>query len=246
MATSPRAANCSGPSSARPWLTWRRRRPGRCSQPGCVALRSLAHQRRVGAGAQKRARRRPAGAGRVLSSRPGIDAAKQQLVVLGTEIAEARAAVAHAAADRRDRGAQSRLHRIRSPIDGIIGNRSAQVGTYVSGGTYLLSMVPVHGLWVDANFKEDDLGPHDARPAGDDRRRRAGRTCFPRPCASLAPATGAIFSVIPAENATGNFTKIVQRVPVRISWMPTARCSAAAPRALDHRERRYPRNRTAK
>jgi membrane fusion protein (multidrug efflux system) len=98
----------------------------------------------------------------------------------------------------------------------VIGNRSARVGAYATTGAQLLSIVPAHGLWVDANFKESQLAQMsvgqrveitaDVLPG----RRIRGRI------ASLAPATGAQFSVIPPENATGNFTKIVQRVPVRI------------------------------
>jgi len=105
---------------------------------------------------------------------------------------------------------------IRSPIDGYVGNRAAQIGAYTTVGTALLAITPAHGLWVDANFKEDQLARMqpgekaiffaDVLP---------GRT-FTGRVLSLAPATGAVFSVIPPENATGNFTKIVQRVPVRI------------------------------
>ena len=78
-------------------------------------------------------------------------------------------------------------------------------------------MVPSRGLWVDANFKEDQL----ARMRRKVRRWRSAPTCcagkvFHGHLASLAPATGAQFSILPIENATGNFTKIVQRVPVRI------------------------------
>lgn len=86
----------------------------------------------------------------------------------------------------------------------------------MSAGAYLLTVVPSHGLWVDANFKEDQLAEIeegdlatltvDAIP---------GKT-FEGHVASFAPATGSTFSIIPAENATGNFTKIVQRVPLRV------------------------------
>jgi membrane fusion protein (multidrug efflux system) len=79
----------------------------------------------------------------------------------------------------------------------------------------LLSIVPARGLWVDANFKEPAC-PYAARHACHDRGRRDARQGIPRRVESLAPATGAQFSVLPPENATGNFTKIVQRVPVRI------------------------------
>ena len=105
---------------------------------------------------------------------------------------------------------------IRSPIDGYVGNRAARVGAYVSQGTYLLTIVPSHGLWVDANFKEDQLtSMKPAQPATVVADTLPGHV-FHGHLLSLAPATGAVFSVIPPENATGNFTKIVQRVAVRI------------------------------
>ena len=86
-----------------------------------------------------------------------------------------------------------------------------------SQGTYLLTIVPAHGLWVDANFKERPARPHEAgQPATIVADTLPGHV-FHGHLLSLAPATGAVFSVIPPENATGNFTKIVQRVPVRIA-----------------------------
>jgi membrane fusion protein (multidrug efflux system) len=106
---------------------------------------------------------------------------------------------------------------IPSPISGYVGNRAARVGAYVSQGTYLLTIVPAHGVWVDANFKEDQLARmqpgQSATIVADTLRGHV----FHGHVLSLAPATGAVFSVIPPENATGNFTKIVQRVPVRIA-----------------------------
>src|SRR5215475_941473 len=106
---------------------------------------------------------------------------------------------------------------IRAPIDGVVGNKGVQVGQYVKAGTQLLSIVPLAHVYVVANFKETQLadmrpGQHvdikvDAFPG----RTLAGRV------ESFAPASGSQFSLLPAENATGNFTKIVQRVPVRIA-----------------------------
>lgn len=106
---------------------------------------------------------------------------------------------------------------VRSPIEGYVGNRTAHEGMYVAAGTYLMSIVPARGLWVDANFKEDqtsriregDLVTLYADAESD--------KPFHGRVVSVAPGTGAVFSVIPPENATGNFTKIVQRVPVRVS-----------------------------
>jgi membrane fusion protein, multidrug efflux system len=152
----------------------------------------------------------------VASSAAGLDAAKQQLTVLDADIAEARAEVAQAEAALRTAELDLSYTEIRSPIDGYIGNRAAEVGAYVSGGAYLATIIPAHNLWVDANFKEDQLermAPGQSATVVAD---VLPDDVFHGRVISVAPATGAIFSVIPAENATGNFTKIVQRVPVRI------------------------------
>jgi membrane fusion protein (multidrug efflux system) len=153
----------------------------------------------------------------VKAATAGLAAARQQLTVLDADIAEARAGVAQAAADLETARLNLGYAEIRTPIEGYVGNRAAQVGAYVASGTYLLSLIPAQGLWVDANFKEDQLA--HMRPG-----QRATVVADVLPgkvfhghVESLAPGTGAVFSVIPPENATGNFTKIVQRVPVRIA-----------------------------
>ncbi len=152
----------------------------------------------------------------VRSGDAGLTAARQQLAVIDTEIAETKASLAQAQADLSTARLDLGYTKIRSPIDGYIGDRAAQLGAYTIVGTALLSIVPAHGLWVDANFKEDQLARmHPGETAGFVADVLPGRT-FTGRVVSLAPATGAIFSVIPPENATGNFTKIVQRVPVRI------------------------------
>jgi membrane fusion protein, multidrug efflux system len=152
----------------------------------------------------------------VASSEAGLDAAKQQLTVLDADIAVARADVAQAEADRHTAELNLGYTEIRSPIDGYVGNRAAEIGAYVSGGAYLITIVPAHDLWVDANFKESQLehmAPGEAASVVAD---VLPDHVFHGHVVSVAPATGAVFSVIPPENATGNFTKIVQRVPVRI------------------------------
>ena len=153
----------------------------------------------------------------VTSAQAALAAAKQQLSVLNADIAQASAAVAQARADLETARLNLGYAEIRSPIDGYVGNRAARVGAYVSQGTYLLTIVPSHGLWVDANFKEDQLGRMQlSQPATVVADTLPGHL-FQGHLLSLAPATGAVFSVIPPENATGNFTKIVQRVAVRIA-----------------------------
>ncbi len=153
----------------------------------------------------------------VVAASAALAASQQQLVVFNTQIAGAKAAIVQAEADLRTASLDLGYTEIDSPIDGYVGDRYAQVGAYVSTGTDLLSIVPAHGLWVDANFKEDEIAsmkPGDPVTIVADV--LPGRT-FHGHVLSLAPATGAVFSVIPPQNATGNFTKIVQRVPVRIA-----------------------------
>jgi membrane fusion protein (multidrug efflux system) len=105
---------------------------------------------------------------------------------------------------------------IRAPFDGVVGNRAVRMGDYVQPGQRLASLVPLDGVYVDANFKETQLArlrpgetatiTVDALPD----RKIAGTVV------SLAPASGSVFSLLPPDNATGNFTKIVQRLPVRL------------------------------
>ena len=105
---------------------------------------------------------------------------------------------------------------IRAPIDGVVGNRAMQVGDYVQTGQRLASLVPLAGVYIDANFKETQLARLkpgqpvsigvDALPDHD----------ITGTVASVSPASGSVFSLLPPDNATGNFTKIVQRLAVRI------------------------------
>jgi membrane fusion protein (multidrug efflux system) len=156
----------------------------------------------------------------VLAAAAGLEAARQQMAVLDAEIAEAQADIGQARSDLRTAELNLGYTDIRSPIDGYVGNRAAQTGAYVTQGNYLLSVIPAHGLWVDANFKEDQLA-HMAQgqPATVTADVAPGHVFHGR-VDSMAPGTGAVFSIIPPENATGNFTKIVQRVPVRILLDP--------------------------
>ena len=106
---------------------------------------------------------------------------------------------------------------IRAPVAGIVGNRAGQVGEYVKPGTQLLSLVPLPDVYVIANFKETQLT--HMRPG---QMAEISVDAYPdQPLRgrieSFAPASGAQFSLLPPDNATGNFTKIVQRVPVRIA-----------------------------
>jgi membrane fusion protein (multidrug efflux system) len=105
---------------------------------------------------------------------------------------------------------------IRAPLDGVIGNRAVQTGDFMQMGQRLASLVPLDEVYVNANFKETQLAR--LRPG-----QMAAITVDALPghtiqgtVESFAPASGAVFSLLPPDNATGNFTKIVQRLPIRI------------------------------
>ena len=146
-----------------------------------------------------------------------MNAAEANLAVLRAQRAEAERArdelkIALARA-RRDLDFAT----VRAPFDGVVGNKAAQPGAFVTPGARLMALVPVDTAYVEANFKETQLGriAHGQKAtilvdAYNDRR-------IEGVVDSVAPASGAQFSLLPPENATGNFTKIVQRVPVRIS-----------------------------
>ncbi|VVE62392.1 hemolysin D [Pandoraea captiosa] len=146
----------------------------------------------------------------------GAVAAERQLDVIATQKQQAQAALAQAVADRDIARLNVEYTVLRAPVDGTVGNRRARTGAYAQAGTQLLAIVPAHGLWVDANFKEGQVAHlRPGMPVKIEADVLPGRVFHGR-VASLAPATGAQFSVLPPENATGNFTKIVQRVPVRV------------------------------
>ena len=149
-------------------------------------------------------------------ARAALDAAERRLEVIDTQKQQTQAAFDQATADRDIARLNLGYTEIRAPIDGVVGNRSARAGAYATVGGQLLAIVPASALWVDANFKESQLARvREGQPAEVIADVLPGIT-FRGRVASLAPATGAQFSMIPPENATGNFTKIVQRVTVRI------------------------------
>lgn len=151
-----------------------------------------------------------------------LSAQQRQLAVLQAQRTEALASVGQAEAALRSARLDAGYTTLYAPVDGYVGNRSAHAGTFVAAGTQLMSLVPARGLWVDANFKEDQIAhlkPGQAVTLAADVDSGLKVTGH---IESLAPATGAVFSIIPAQNATGNFTRIVQRVPVRIALDPTS------------------------
>jgi membrane fusion protein (multidrug efflux system) len=136
------------------------------------------------------------------------------------DLAQAQAAEGRARAAL-DLAHQDQAHTlIRAPIDGVVGDRQVEPGDYVQPGSRLLTLVPLHALYVTANFKETQVSRmlvgQSARIAVDALPGRPLRGHVD----SFAPGSGSQFSLLPFEPGTGNFTKIVQRIPVRISLDP--------------------------
>jgi len=145
-----------------------------------------------------------------------LTSALKQVDLLNAEILQARAAAARAAALQRQAELNLGYTTIVSPIDGVVGNRSLRVGQFVQAGTQLMAIVPAEGAYVVANFKETQLT--HVRPGQPVELRVdsfRGQTLRGH-VDSLSPASGLEFALLPPDNATGNFTKIVQRVPVKI------------------------------
>ncbi|WP_439651743.1 HlyD family secretion protein [Microvirga puerhi] len=153
----------------------------------------------------------------VRSAEAAFSLAKANVDVLSAQQVEAQRSVAEqqTAVDKAERDLS--FTEIRAPVDGVIGNKAVEVGTYVQPGARLAALVPLHSVHVDANFKETQLAA--LKPG---QKVHVEVDAFPDSdiigtVESVAPASGAVFSLLPPENATGNFTKIVQRVPVRIT-----------------------------
>ena len=105
---------------------------------------------------------------------------------------------------------------IRAPLDGVIGNRAVQAGDYVQTGQRLASLVPLDAVYINANFKETQLARLQPGQAVSIAVDALPEHVIEGTVESFSPASGAVFSLLPPDNATGNFTKIVQRLPVRI------------------------------
>ncbi|PRD57667.1 HlyD family secretion protein [Phyllobacterium myrsinacearum] len=153
----------------------------------------------------------------LVSADAQIAAAVANVGVLEAQYKEAEGSIASLQLSKDKAARDLSFTVIRAPLDGVVGNLSAKKGDLVTPGQRLAALVPVNALYIDANYKETQL--RDIVPGEKVRVRvdaLSGDT-FEGTVASIAPASGAVFSLLPAENATGNFTKVVQRVPVRIA-----------------------------
>ncbi|WP_369916335.1 HlyD family secretion protein [Xanthomonas sp. NCPPB 3005] len=151
------------------------------------------------------------------------DAAKAQVVAAESQVQgasaqldQARAGLQQAQADADQAQVAMDDTRLTARIDGRIGDKTVQVGQFVAAGTRLMSVVPVDALYLSANFKETQVGlMRPGQPARIEVDALSG-VALDGVVESIAPGTGSQFALLPPENATGNFTKVVQRVPVRI------------------------------
>jgi len=146
-----------------------------------------------------------------------LASALKQVDLLKAEIVQANATLARAQALQSQAQLNLEYTSIVAPIDGIVGNRTLRTGQFVQAGTQLMSVVPITGAYVVANFKETQLTDVRKGQAVD-----IAVDMFPGQVVhgrvdSIAPASGQEFALLPPDNATGNFTKVVQRIPVKIA-----------------------------
>ncbi len=158
----------------------------------------------------------------ISSARSALQAAQRQsaaahALVDGNAIAQ-NPSVLQARAAFRQAWVNAHRNAIVAPISGYVAQRSVQVGASVQPGQPLLSIVPLHNLWVDANFKEGQLAHiRIGQPAVVHADLYGGDVTFHGHVEGMAPGTGGAFALLPPQNASGNWIKVVQRVPVRIA-----------------------------
>jgi membrane fusion protein (multidrug efflux system) len=191
-----------------------RKRTDALAAKGFASRRTVDSFRSQAVGAEQAAARARASLA-VSQNQAALTVSRRDSLLADLQKAEARKLAAQAALDL---ALQDQGHSlIRAPIDGVVGNRQVRVGDYVQPGTRLLTLVPVQAVYATANFKETQV-----------RNMRVGQPvkvkvdALSKPLTghvdSFAPGSGSTFSLLPFEPGTGNFTKIVQRVPVRIRF----------------------------
>jgi membrane fusion protein, multidrug efflux system len=146
----------------------------------------------------------------------GLVAANKKLEVLATDRAKAVAQVDHARAVKQQAALNLSYTQITAPVEGTVGARTLRVGQFVQAGTQLMAVVPLDQVYVVANFKETQLTHMREGQPVELRIDSFRSTPLKGHVDSLSPASGLEFALLPPDNATGNFTKIVQRVPVKI------------------------------
>ena len=189
---------------------------------GFVSKEELTSFRNAYVAAQSNLRQAQAAIAQAQASRGAAQQtyAANQALIAGTSVdTSPDVAAAKAALDQ----ARLDLSRtvIRAPIDGVVTNRQVQVGQRVAAGNPVMTIVPVGTVYVEANFKEGQLARvRSGQPATLVSDLYGGKTVFHGRVLGFAGGTGSAFALIPAQNATGNWIKVVQRLPVRIALDP--------------------------
>jgi len=183
-----------------------------------LAAKSYGSQATLDAATAARDRARAA----LASAQAGVSAAKANIEVLKAQRIEAARQADELKIAEQKAERDLSFTKVSAPISGLVANTNVQLGDLVNAGKRLMSIVPLEQVYVDANFKETQVGP---LKIGD----RATITVdalpgqvFEGKVSGIAGGTGSVFTLLPPDNATGNFTKIVQRVPVRIALAPEA------------------------
>jgi membrane fusion protein (multidrug efflux system) len=154
------------------------------------------------------------------SDKAGVASAEKQIAVLQAQLEQARAALAQQQANEHQAELNLSYTKITAPFDGTIGVRNTQVGQYVQPGTQLMAVVPLKSVYITANYMETQLTHVRAGQAVAINVDTFDGTVVHGHVESIAPASGQQFALLPPDNATGNFTKIVQRIPVKIAVDP--------------------------
>jgi membrane fusion protein (multidrug efflux system) len=154
----------------------------------------------------------------VSKAQADLQGQRQQVNALSAELKRLDAQIANARAELAQAELNLTRSEIRAPISGMIGQRAARNGQVVQAGAYLLSIVPDEDIWVQANFKETQIGHMQPGQTAELLFDSYPDTPIQARIDSLFAASGAQFSLLPPDNATGNFTKVVQRIPVKLTF----------------------------
>ncbi|GLQ45472.1 multidrug resistance protein A [Dyella lipolytica] len=158
----------------------------------------------------------------VAQARAALDTAKAQAsasraAIEGTDIAN-NPSVLQARANFRAAWVAAQRNTIVAPVTGYVAQRSVQLGSSIAPGQQLMTIIPLHNLWIDANFKENQLRHiRIGQPVKITTDIYGGSVEYHGKVIGLGAGTGSVFSLLPAQNATGNWIKVVQRVPVRVA-----------------------------
>jgi membrane fusion protein (multidrug efflux system) len=165
--------------------------------------------------AQQATSKRDAATATLARDEGALRAAQVQTKILRAQLAQANAALEQKQAIAQQAELNLGYTTITAPVDGVVGDRTLRVGQFVQAGTDLMAIVPLSHVYIVANFKETQLTHVKGQPV-DVEVDTFPDAKFVGHVDSIAPASGQVFALLPPDNATGNFTKVVQRIPVKI------------------------------